>query len=250
MSTTAEVEPNQEEQAEAEAQENTGLDETERRHYEAIREKETEVRVLEGTAKDAKEHAAACKKKFERADEQLRDLIRTGLDPQKELPFEQADANAWRDLDLDELEMTDSQRKKLAEHFESKSLPATLGSLSDWRNRYNETWYQDIDGIGQKAAEAIDNAWVEFWAKHPECGDTKPPEGTPESPRQVKILRPIADNPQLTVGDVYDVDEEEMMARPDTAEGGSIAVVDPTDNDGTLYLQEGEWEIVPGSVQG
>src|SRR5438552_2182555 len=58
-----------------------------RAHYEAIREKEREVRGLEGEYLSAKEEATEAKKSFEAADKALRNLISRGSDPQLTLPL-------------------------------------------------------------------------------------------------------------------------------------------------------------------
>jgi len=65
--------------------ENTDVPTPEVEHYNAIREKEKGVRKLQGEMEDAKAEAALAKKKFDNADQQLRDLIRDGLDPQLKL---------------------------------------------------------------------------------------------------------------------------------------------------------------------
>lgn len=60
-----------------------------REHYDAICEKEREVRSLEGGYLSAKEEAAEAKKAFEAADKMLRNLISRGADPQQKLPFDE-----------------------------------------------------------------------------------------------------------------------------------------------------------------
>lgn len=62
-----------------------------REHYDAIREKEHEVRRLEGIYLRLKEESAAAKKDFEFADKSLRDMIAYGPDRQKKLPLADAE---------------------------------------------------------------------------------------------------------------------------------------------------------------
>ncbi len=50
----------------------------------------------------------------------------------------------------------------------------TLGQLSDFTTPNGNGWakqYQDIPGVGDKAATAIEDAWMAFWVKH-KVGDT------------------------------------------------------------------------------
>lgn len=58
-----------------------------REHYDAICEKEIEVRALEGEYIDLKEQASEAKKDFEAADRALRSLIARGPDKQRKLPL-------------------------------------------------------------------------------------------------------------------------------------------------------------------
>lgn len=58
-----------------------------REHYDAIREKERDVRELEWACLEAKREAKDAKEEFDLADKSLRDLIRRGPDPQRKLPL-------------------------------------------------------------------------------------------------------------------------------------------------------------------
>src|SRR5262245_23680998 len=76
-----------------------------REHYEAIREKEQEVRRLESIFFDVRRAAKNAKENFEAADQELRTLIADGFDPQSKLPFPAEPAvnpEAWRSALLSE----------------------------------------------------------------------------------------------------------------------------------------------------
>ena len=87
---TAEADPTEEtdvtEQLEAEAEE-IQFSELERQHYEAIKVAETDALESEESYLDAKSAAKAAKESWERKVERLRQMIRQGPDPQRELPF-------------------------------------------------------------------------------------------------------------------------------------------------------------------
>lgn len=65
----------------------------------------------------------------------------------------------WRLTPLAELGITGP----LAEKLEAEKL-TTLGAIADYTAKNRLT---DIKGIGEKAAETIENACTEFWKKHP-----------------------------------------------------------------------------------
>jgi hypothetical protein len=163
----AEAEPAAEEDNVAEQDEAAAWDKAERDHYEAIKEQEREVAEREAEMEEAAEEHKNAKKRFERADEYLRDLIRRGPalppkpDPQRQLPFgEEAPAaptaasepvdNSWRLVTIEELTLNERQVDLLHEGGVS-----TIGELEDLRAGAGLT---SLNGIGQGNADRIEEA--------------------------------------------------------------------------------------------
>lgn len=135
----------------------------EQAHYQQIREMNKEVSKLEAIHLGKKEAAAAAKKRYEAASEELGGFISRGPDLQQKLPGMDAgnvDREAWRELPLSELAISEKVVEKLGLDLN------TLGKLSDLMSE--ELWYQDIDGIGGAIAQKIGDVFADFWQTHPE----------------------------------------------------------------------------------
>jgi hypothetical protein len=133
-----------------------------REHYDAIREKEREVRCLEGEYLDAKEAAAEAKRDFESADKALRNLIARGPDPQKPLAFPEEPAtpaadDAWKSAPLNELRMTEKQN----DLFASAGV-TTIGELEDLRAKIADGKAEWPKGIGPAKVTDIENRVVDW----------------------------------------------------------------------------------------
>ncbi len=72
--------------------------------------------------------------------------------------------DAWRDLPVDALDIPAGTQHKLEE-----AGLVSLGFLADAMN--GERWQDKVDGVGEKAAEKIAEAFVTFWSDHPEYVD-------------------------------------------------------------------------------
>jgi hypothetical protein len=133
-----------------------------REHYEAIREKEREVRGLESNYFAAKEEAGIAKKEFELADKALRDMIARGSDPQLKLPLTDAPApEAWRTAPFSELGLTAKQN----ELFESAGV-TTIGGVEDLRAQIAEGKAEWPKGIGPAKVTDIENRIVDWLDKN------------------------------------------------------------------------------------
>lgn len=168
--TTAEAETTEEtdvtEQLESEAAD-IQLSELERKHYEAIKFAETDALEAEGVFLDAKSEAKAAKEIWERKVERLRQMIRQGLDPQQELPFEdeEHETEAWKSvLIVDVLELTDKQKETLAEagivtveQFETLRAGEGITSLPGVGQTTSDKWEdQMLDWLATNAREDSD----------------------------------------------------------------------------------------------
>lgn len=151
----------------------TALERARRAHYDRIVEMEREVGKAEAEYTAKKESASAAKKRFEAADEELRQFIRRGPDLQQRLPgmdeAEQAEPEAWRAVPVGDLGLRPSIIIRLAE-----AGITTIGQIADQTAEYGETWHNTIDGIGLAAAESISRALEDFWAEHPEYAEAEP----------------------------------------------------------------------------
>ncbi len=78
----------------------------------------------------------------------------------------------WRDRPLQDLPGLKTRTKRaLLAACEAKGI-ATIGGLSSLMEKHGSWWQRELAGIGDKAAEEISEAFVDFWATHPEycCG--------------------------------------------------------------------------------
>lgn len=144
-------------------------------HYAAIRECSQDVERLAMKMEEAKEKASAAKKAYDAEVSELRSLIRRGPDPQGKLPLvgadkdsavateaEPSDDDAWRTTPIGHLNTDCGLPPRFLKPLEEAKL-TTLGKLSDAMNAGGDTWHYDLDGIGDKAAEHIADAFTEFW---------------------------------------------------------------------------------------
>lgn len=77
----------------------------------------------------------------------------------------------WRSLPIDELLKLVNRpqaAKALRENCEQLGL-ATIGRFSDWMAMQGDYWHRNLEGIGDSAADSIDNAWSQFWSVHAEA---------------------------------------------------------------------------------
>ena len=135
----------------------------EQQHYEQIREQGRKVIELRESAEQAKAIAAAAKKTYEAAVTELGSLSRRSPDTQQELPFG-GDKDAWRDLPLTDLTTASGLLGPL-----EKQEFTSIGQLSDYLN--SSGTFAGIEGIGLGKGEQLEEAFVEFWEKHPEFGE-------------------------------------------------------------------------------
>lgn len=140
-----------------------------------IREANQKVMERRHRLDELKEQVKDAKKAWEGAQVMLSDLI---AEEKEEYPlFDQKQGTsvvadeAWRSVHVSELELPERILEALLEH-KPKPLE-TLGDLSDFSAKHQ--WI-DIQGIGPAKAEQIDNAFDEFWAKHPEYTTPATPE--------------------------------------------------------------------------
>lgn len=139
------------------------------------------VTTLEHEVADAAREVDDCKESLKSAKEhhdglvvRLRNAIRCANDGQGTLPFPADETTeAWRDVTLDQLEITG----KLAEHLTEAKL-TTLGAIADYTA--SEKLLTDIMGIGAKAAEKIEAATADWWARNPGVKREEPPSDVPD----------------------------------------------------------------------
>ena len=80
--------------------------------------------------------------------------------------FDQAEAKTngdWRSTAIADLNLPATTLAKLA-----KVDVETIGALNDRVKQHGDFWWKDITGLGEKGAEKIANALVDFWGRHPE----------------------------------------------------------------------------------
>lgn len=218
-------------------------------HYEEIRKQEARVAAIEAEWEEAKENAKTLKAEAETARGKLLRMIRLGADtgPQRELPLGDTEAqgtpagpgdqsnpvaraehaakpaapDAWRELSIAELGLSPAIAKKLAENEIT-----TLGKFSDRVAKHGEWWFRELKGIGETKAAAISEAFVEFWANHPEyCqgGQCAEPGTTP--PAQAAAGPEGCDG----AGEAVEQSAEEQAEQPknDTDSTGPASPLDP-----------------------
>ncbi len=93
-----------------------------------------------------------------------------------------ATSENWRGVSLKELGLSEKILACLAD-----AKIETMGALADWSKRNRIT---DVKGIGEAAAETIEEATTKYWREHPPA-DTAP-EANGEAPKT------IFDDPQVT----------------------------------------------------
>ncbi len=150
----------------------------EQKHYEEMRAQGRENAKLWEAAEQAKAVAAAAKKTYEVGVAILGSLSRRDPDAQQELPFG-LDKDAWRDLPLTELTTATGLLGPL-----EKQEFASIGQLSDYLN--NNGTFAGIDGLGLAKAGQLEEAFVEFWKKHPEACEAVPEEEEDDDAREAK----------------------------------------------------------------
>lgn len=137
-----------------------------REHYEAIRQKEQDVRRLESVFFDYRRAAKIAKENFEAADQELRTLIAEGFDPQAKLPFSAEpqvaeDVDAWRLAPLSELFLPEKLRDKLLD-----AGVETIGQLEDLRGEISEGKAEWPKGIGTAKITAIEDSVLSWLTDH------------------------------------------------------------------------------------
>jgi len=87
----------------------------------------------------------------------------------------EAAADAWREVEIEHLGIPQHVQTKLLDH---EPPLRTLGDFADWRADKGKFWAKDIEGVGSVAQKKIEDAYVKFWATHPEyCQPTAVAEG-------------------------------------------------------------------------
>lgn len=172
----------------------------EHEHYELIRERTREVCEARSTWAQAKDRSQALKKEFDALSGELLDLIVGGPEMQRKLPLSDEPAtvpsDAWRDVEVGELDVPDSLAAKLIENGMH-----TLGELSDyWKARRELT---ELKGIGGAKSDQVAEAFAKYGQEHPE------------------VFGQAAEEPAAEEGDAEetDVDEEDADEGDDESEG-------------------------------
>jgi hypothetical protein len=142
-----------------------------------IKDQEQHVTSLELQYVGAKNDLARAKRSVEAAKVELRKLIRDrneqrGQPTMRSLfetstPVEPDTAEEWREFSIRKLGEF-GLPGKVIDKVSAAGID-TLGQLSDFTNPSDGGWakqYQDIPGVGDKAATAIEDAWMAFWVKH------------------------------------------------------------------------------------
>ena len=72
-------------------------------------------------------------------------------------------SSGWQELSIHELGLPELIAKKVTDagHL-------TIGKLSKLMNDHGQWWPKEIPGIGEASGEKIENAFANFWKKHPE----------------------------------------------------------------------------------
>jgi chromosome segregation ATPase len=160
-------------EAAQETVEEIGSDETaltiaEREHYERIKDLNTEVHEASYKHDLAKSKAKMAKEHLESLQAELSSLISEGAkvpDPQKELPFADAEADAWKATPIaDALKVTPKQLEKL----EAAGVK-TIGEFEHLRSGQNPDYpngLRSIKGFGDATIDAMENDVVEWLSKN------------------------------------------------------------------------------------
>jgi chromosome segregation ATPase len=154
---------------------------TDDERLQALEDHDQQMRRIAARATDlemrwaaAKEEASALKKSYEAALKELQDMASRKLTAGPLFEKPEHEQNAWRVASINELAdhgATQSQIKKLTE--KTPGPIGTLGDLSDFLQD-DRRRLTDIDGVGGKAAEAIEDALSAWFAAHPdECPPVK-----------------------------------------------------------------------------
>lgn len=147
----------------------TPTQQVEHDHYEEIKKLTQDVYEARREWASAKDQASALKKGFEALSTELIDTIRRGPEMQRKLPLAGeasesatvAHSDAWRDVEVGELDIPDSLVGKLCEHGLH-----TLGELSDfWKSRRDLT---ELKGIGGAKELLVTDAFAKYGQEHPE----------------------------------------------------------------------------------
>lgn len=133
---------------------------------ERIEAAEERCRRTHGEWIAARDRAKNAKLIYDTAVGELQRLCRARKEP---MPlFEQpAEADAWRDLDIEEFGLP----AKIDAALRNAGLE-TIGKLSDRMNT-GVWWHHELKGIGEKASEQIGDLFAEFWSRHPEYAQPK-----------------------------------------------------------------------------
>jgi hypothetical protein len=146
------------------------------------------IEAAEAKCQQARTNADACKEEYKSAKaaygervEALRKLCRARSE---DLPLlNSSDAGAsdgrdgWKPRPIADLKLSAKLTQKIidAGHL-------TIGALSKHIEEQGEWWPKNIKGLGEKGREKVLEAYVAFWADHPEYGanDNEGIEGEPE----------------------------------------------------------------------
>ncbi len=166
-------------------------------HYEAIVAKTHDVNQLKKVWEEAKDASLAAKKSFDRASNELRELIEEGVDPQRRLPGMSATDgqrdDEWRNRPIAELGLPNGKLDKLEECGVT-----TIGQLEKLRAgelEDNPRGLSSVKGFGEAAITDIENSLMEWLAKNQPTDDA-PMGGTEdtEPPQRVRIIDDITDS--------------------------------------------------------
>src|SRR4051812_3275103 len=109
-------------------------------HYSQIREKTDQFKAANAEFLSSREETNGLKRRSDKINAELIELISRGPDPQKLIPF--SEKENWRPRNISDLALTDGLTNKLEE-----AGLTTLGSLQDyWRDG---KFLSDIKGIGE-----------------------------------------------------------------------------------------------------
>lgn len=242
-------------------------DQLRQKHYEKIKAAEKSLDLIDAELNADRETYRATRTKHKKATAALRELIRS--DPlQQKLPgmddepggmqvgLASADTAGapgadsvklpdWRLLDLALLGLPDTLRAKMVE-----AEVDTLGKFADLTAEHGTHWFKRIKGIGEKAAEKLENLLADFWANHPEytgggegrgaSGEGKaaePAASAPQRPSRVRLVKDCTGlHDSFAKGatlDVYEVDAD-----------GDLYVQDPDVAEERIMLEAEEFEVV------
>lgn len=119
----------------------------------------------------AKERVKELKGQHKLYSNRMRKIARELSHPDEEAPLFNGKGKAtvedesWRNVPLDEAagfrDLPKKVRRCIADHPDGLD---TVGKLADWKNAKRDRVWNDIPGIGPKAAEQIDAAFDAFWA--------------------------------------------------------------------------------------